>query len=254
MSNTQTLANMPPHLAALPPLPLVENFTRTAICDPALHHSLHGKLRRAAGRAWLKQRGFTARGVLPDVPRCVLMCVPHTSNWDFTGMVALGGALDFYPAWVGKDTLFRPPFGAVSRWLGGIPVVRGAGQNQTAQVAEAIVRADRCVLAIAPEGTRKKASRWKSGFWHIAKHANVPISFGFLDYTHRIIGFGPLVYPGADFAADFAQIADFYAGFAGKFPSQQGAIVASLTAGEASGGEASASVAKLSATKANVAP
>ncbi len=227
MSNPAAAENMPPvppQIAALPLLDLRDNFVRTRLCVPAFRDSVQGRLRRATGRAWLKRGGWTTHGVLPDVPRAVLVCYPHTSNWDFAALTFLMHALDVNPVWVGKDTLFRPPFGALTRALGGIAVHRGANANQSQMVADAMLAMDQCLLAIAPEGTRHKASRWKSGFWHIAVAAKVPIVLGFLDYARRQVGFGPVLEPSADIEADFARIAPFFQGLQGKFPNQQGPI------------------------------
>ncbi|MBI5611392.1 MAG: lysophospholipid acyltransferase family protein [Deltaproteobacteria bacterium] len=193
-------------------------------CTPSLRTSLRGRLRRGAGKALLRNGGWTLQGDLPSEPKFILVCAPHTSNWDFVVMLEIAFALDFEVHWVGKDSLFRPPFGKLARWGGGIPVVRGAGQNQSGQVAEAIRKADRMIVAIAPEGTRSKAGRWRTGFYHMAVQANVPIQLGFLDYTKKVGGFGPCIYPSGDLEADFAKIAAFYRDIQGKFPEQQGEI------------------------------
>ncbi|MBM4344013.1 MAG: 1-acyl-sn-glycerol-3-phosphate acyltransferase [Deltaproteobacteria bacterium] len=214
----------PPQIAALPLLDLQDNFERTRLCVPGYRHSARGRLRRATGRAWLQRGGWTTHGVLPDVPRAVLVCYPHTSNWDFAALLFLMQALDVEPAWVGKDSLFRPPVGRLTRALGGIAVQRGANANQSQRVAEAMLRMDQCLLAIAPEGTRHHCTRWKTGFWHIARAAEVPLVLGFLDYARRQVGFGPLLLPSDDIDADFVRIAPFFEGVLGKFPDQQGPI------------------------------
>ncbi len=227
MANPATAQNMPPtppQIAALPLLELREDFVRTRLCVPAYRDSAMGWMRRATGRAWLQRGGWTTHGVLPDVPRAVLACYPHTSNWDFAGLTFLMHALDVNPVWVGKDTLFRPPFGALTRALGGIAVHRGANANQSQMVADAMLAMDQCLLAIAPEGTRHLTQRWKTGFYHIAIAANVPIVLGFLDYARRQVGFGPVLELSGDIGADFARIAPFYEGVIGKFPKQQGPI------------------------------
>lgn len=221
---TPTILPLPPQIAALPSIELVEDFKRTQVCVPGYATSTYGKLRRAMGRGYLQRNGWRVVGALPDVPRVVLVCAPHTSNWDFAMMVALMRAVDIDPVWVGKDTLFRPPFGKLTQALGGIAVQRGAKANQSQMIADALQRFDQCMLAIAPEGTRRLAKRWKSGFWHIAKAAKVPIVLGFLDYNRKLIGFGPIIEPGETIEADFGQIEAFYAGVLGKFAAQQGPI------------------------------
>lgn len=193
-------------------------------CIPSLQHSLYGKVRRGVGNGLLRMLGWTQVGQMPNTPKFVLVCAPHTSNWDFVLMLLVAFAWDFEVHWVGKDTLFRPPFGWLARWLGGIAVVRGAKANQSGQVADFIRNSERVVVAIAPEGTRSKAGRWRSGFWHIAAQAGVPVQLGFLDYSKRVAGFGPCIATSGDINADFAQMAQFFAGIQGKFPDQQGEI------------------------------
>lgn len=193
-------------------------------CTPALRHSAWGKVRRALGRTMLRWGGWTVVGGLPNVPKFMLVCAPHTSNWDFFVMLQIAFAMDFEVSWVGKDSLFRPPFGAVARWLGGIPVVRGAKAGQSAQVAAFIQQSQRVIVAIAPEGTRSKAGRWRSGFWHMASQAGVPIQLASLDYAKRIGTFGPCMTTSGDLQADFARMVGFFQGVSGKYPDQQGEI------------------------------
>jgi 1-acyl-sn-glycerol-3-phosphate acyltransferase len=193
-------------------------------CTPSLRTSLRGRLRRKVGETLLKSGGWRLQGELPNEPKFLLVCAPHTSNWDFVLMLEIAFARDFEVHWVGKDSLFRPPFGTLARLGGGIAVVRGASQNQSGQVAQAIRQAERMIVAIAPEGTRSKAGRWRTGFYHMAVQAGVPIQLGFLDYAKRVGGFGPCIYPSGDLDADFAKIEAFYRDIQGKFPDQQGAI------------------------------
>lgn len=185
------------------------------------------------GRATLAALGWKLVGEAPRHPRVVLICAPHTSNWDFVLMLLISWAMDFGVHWIGKDSLFKPPFAGLMRALGGIAVQRGARSNQSGQVAErmkAATRADaarplaQIIVAIAPEGTRSRAPHWRSGFYHIASQADATIALGFLDYTLKVGGFGPELQPSGDLQADFAQIAAFYAGKRGRFADQQGPI------------------------------
>jgi 1-acyl-sn-glycerol-3-phosphate acyltransferase len=162
---------------------------------------------RALGRAALALLGFRLEGAVPDIPRCVTIVAPHTSNWDFVvglaGMLALG--VDF--RWLGKHTLFRFPFGGVLRWLGGIPVDRRAAEGVVREVAQHFRTRPRLYLAVTPEGTRKAVERWKSGFYRIAQNAGVPILPVSFDHARGIITLWPTLTPTGDYAADLATLA-----------------------------------------------
>jgi 1-acyl-sn-glycerol-3-phosphate acyltransferase len=180
-------------------------------------------------RRWLAKRllalfGWRAVGSVPDLPKYVLVVAPHTSNWDFPVMLALAIALGIKATWMGKHTLFRPPLGWLMRALGGLPIDRTARHNVVEQAVESIRRSDRLVLAVLPEGTRKRTNYWKSGFYHIARSADVPIALGFADYRRKIGGIGAVVTLSGDVEADMAGIRDFYAGIAGKRPEQFGPV------------------------------
>ena len=113
----------------------------------------------------------------------MLIAAPHTSNWDlpYTLMVAFALRLNIY--WMGKHSLFRPPFGAVMRWLGGIAVDRGRSTNLVTASAQAIQAADGPLqLVVPPEGTRGRTRHWKTGFYFIALEARVPIVMAYMDY------------------------------------------------------------------------
>lgn len=188
---------------------------------------------RWLGRAILGGLGWKLVGEVPRQPRVVLICAPHTSNWDFVLMLLISWEMDFDVHWIGKDSLFKPPFAGLMRALGGISVQRGARSNQSGQVAERMKAVTdpaakrplpQIIVAIAPEGTRSKAPHWRSGFYHIATQADATIALGFLDYTDKIGGFGPALTPSGDMQADFAALAAFYQGKRGLFPEQQGPI------------------------------
>jgi 1-acyl-sn-glycerol-3-phosphate acyltransferase len=172
----------------------------------------------------LRLFGWRAVGSLADHPKCVIVVAPHTSNWDFPILMLVKIALRLKVAWMGKHTLFRPPFGWIMRWLGGIPIDRSARNNVVEQAVEAFRTHDRMMLAIPPEGTRKRAPYWKSGFYHIAIGAQVPIAFGFADYRRKVGGIGGVIMPSGNVDADMAQIREFYSAIIGKQPDQFGEI------------------------------
>lgn len=154
--------------------------------------------------------------VPPGVDKFVIIAAPHTSNWDFPITLAVAAMIDMKFYFVGKHTMFRKPFGGMMRRLGGISVDRRKSQNFVDQVAEAFRTADRMALGIAPEGTRSRSEFWKSGFYHIARAANVPIVLGFLDYKTKTGGLGPMVDPNLPKNEVMDIIRDFYADKEGR--------------------------------------
>jgi 1-acyl-sn-glycerol-3-phosphate acyltransferase len=192
-----------------PPSPTYPTFRKT---PPA------GPLARALGRAWLWFFGWKMEGSVPPSIRAVAIAYPHTSNWDMPFMLAIAYCLGIRPSWLGKRQLFRKPFGRFMRWLGGIPVDRSARTNMVAQVVERFGEIDRLFLVIPPSGTRHKAAHWKSGFYHIAKGAEVPVLCTFLDYKRKVGGIGPAVVPSDDIRADMDVIRAFYEGVEGRYP------------------------------------
>ena len=169
-------------------------------------------------RFLLRLFGWRVRGQLPDLPKFIVLGAPHTSNWDFVLMLALGFALQSKFYFMGKAELFRWPLGWFFRWCGGIPVERNKSVGLVEQIADAIRRADHFILAIAPEGTRYKVSEWKTGFYHIAKKADIPVVFGFVDGRNKIAGVGPAFTLTDNMQADMKVIQGFYAQMVGIRP------------------------------------
>jgi 1-acyl-sn-glycerol-3-phosphate acyltransferase len=122
---------------------------------------------------------------------------------------------------MGKNTLFRWPFGGVMRWLGGVSIDRSAPHGVVKQTVDIFASRPKLVLGITPEGTRSKVEHWKHGFYHIAKGSGLPIVPVYFDYPRRCIGFGTPLIPGEDFEADFERIVGFYRGHLGKRPENQ---------------------------------
>lgn len=176
------------------------------------------RLTRALGLLGLTLLGWRFAGAFPDRSKLVIVVAPHTSNWDFVVGIALVFATGLDAHWLGKHHLFQGPLGPLARWLGGIPVDRRQRNDLVEQTTAAFQSRDRLWLGITPEGTRKKVERWKSGFWHIAKAAGVPIVLCYLDFRKREIGVGPLIEPGEDYEADLARIQAFYASVTPRHP------------------------------------
>ena len=166
----------------------------------------------------LRVCGWHVEGQMPDIPKFVVVGAPHTSNWDFVLMLALGFALQAKLHFMGKSELFRPLIGFFFRWCGGIPVDRTKSTGTVEQIVAVIQRSERFILTVAPEGTREKVRVWKSGFYHIARGAGIPIVFCFVDGVRKTVGIGPTFMPTDDMEADMKAIQSFYAGFVGIHP------------------------------------
>ena len=178
--------------------------------------------------------GWRVVGHLPDLPKYMLIGAPHTTNWDFVLFLWVMAALRFQPTWLGKDGIFWWPAGVLWRRLGGIPVKRGARLNVVDQVVDRFREADRMTLVMSPEGTRQHTTAWKSGFYHIARGAGVPIVPGRLDYPTRTVTIGGPIAMTGDVSRDMAEFRAFYAGARGMYPARASDIA--LSAGEGSEG------------------
>ena len=175
---------------------------------------------RGFWRVALHMAGWDFEGEIPNLSKFVIIAAPHTSNWDFLIVMSIALALGLDAHWIGKHTLFRWPLGRLLHWLGGIPVVRSEQRGVVAQVVDAFEGHDRLVFAIAPEGTRKRVDRWKTGFYHIALGASVPIFPAYFDYPRKVVGVGPPLMPSGDLEDDIESLKAFYAPFTGKKPEQ----------------------------------
>ncbi len=175
-------------------------------------------------RSFLKLTGWTAEGARPSESRFVLIAAPHTSNWDLPYLLALAVVFDVKISWMGKHALFRPPMGWIMRFLGGIPVVRHRRGNMVSDLAQLFDQSDSIALVVPVEGTRSYVPHWKSGFYHIARAANVPIVPSYLDYSRRCGGFGPSLLPTGDIPSDMDELRDFYSDKVGRYPEQFGDV------------------------------
>lgn len=155
----------------------------------------------------------------PDTPR-VLIGAPHTSNWDFVFMLAIAWEAGIPLRWLGKDGLFRTWRGPIMRALGGIAVDRDNPAALVPQLLE-LQRATPFSLVVTPEGTRRGARRWKSGFYRIAHGADLPVTLGYVDRSTMTTGLGPTIRLTGDVRADMDVIRAYYADKSGFHPANR---------------------------------
>ena len=150
--------------------------------------------------------------------KIILIAAPHTSNWDFPLFLLIAFILDMKAYWLGKSSLFRWPFAGLFRWLGGISVDRNKNTNMVQQCVDHFKTTTELIIVNAPEGTRSQVAKWKTGFYHIAIGANVPIALGYLDYKRKEGGIAGIFQPTGAIDADIESIKDFYAKIYGMNP------------------------------------
>lgn len=179
------------------------------------------RLSRLIARSLMSMCGWRIEVDVPDLPKFVLIGAPHTSNWDFVLTLVTLFALSVKISWMAKQTLFRWPFNGLLEWLGGVPIDRTIQDDGIViQTIEAFNSRDKFIIALMPEGTRTRVRRWKTGFYHIAQGAKVPIVLVRFDYDRKIMGVGPTIEPSGDIMADMAQIQSLFAAIKGKNPYQ----------------------------------
>lgn len=176
--------------------------------DPA--PTLASRVVRSLLLLFYRARGWKAVGTPPADRRCVIIAAPHTSNWDFLNFLGLTDALGVKAHFMGKRQLFRWPLARFMRDMGGIPVDRDSRHNYVQAMIDEFARRGEFMLTIAPEGTRGAVRTWRTGFYHIAHGAGVPLVCGLMDYATRTGGLGPAIVTTGDYKADMARVAEFY--------------------------------------------
>ena len=188
--------------------------------------------------------GWKPFGDPPASPKCVIVAAPHTSNWDAVIMLAIAKVMGVRVRWMIKDTWFWWPLGVLIRALGGLSIDRNAHHGVVDQVIDAFRENEKLLLLITPEGTRRRVEYWKSGFYHIAVGAGVPLALGVVDFAKKRGGFGPLYMPTGDVKRDMDVLREHFSTQQGKYPEctgpirlreEEGAPEHELATGESSG-------------------
>jgi 1-acyl-sn-glycerol-3-phosphate acyltransferase len=177
-------------------------------------------LTRTVGRTVVRLSGFRVEGEIPNTEKFVVLVAPHTTGWDFPICIMTLLGIGIRVSWLGVDWMFRYP---MMRKLGGIPVDRQARLGVVPQSIERFKNSRQYILGLSPEGSRKKVVPWKTGFYHIAVGAGVPILMVTVDQQEKRIGIGPTFEPSGDYQADMKQhIRPVYAPFADQYPDHFG--------------------------------
>lgn len=169
----------------------------------------------------LKTAGWKVSVTVPDYPRCIICVAPHTSNWDFIIGKLAYSSVGRKAGFLMKETWFFWPLGALFRSIGGIPVPRGKS-NRNGSLVEYLTgrfeNSEQMVLAITPEGTRSKTSRWHTGFLRIAQAAGIPIVLGVIDFATKRVMINDILNMTGNLELDMRNVKDFYKPFKGKHP------------------------------------
>lgn len=195
-----------------------------------MHHTMFNtpvvkSLLRGISLCLLKIFGWKTSGSLPRAEKYIIIVAPHTSNWDLFYGIILAFALKLDARYIAKKELFRGPFSPLMTWSGAIRVDRSSSHNIVGQMVSVFNEKEKFVLALAPEGTRHRRDCWKSGFYHIALDAHVPILLAFIDYASKTGGAGPLMHPTGDLEQDTSVIRNFYLTIKGKHPENTSPVI-----------------------------
>ena len=195
---------------------MITEFKSTVFTAPII-----GDAFRFLSLAITKVIGWKLVGEVPKKRKCILIAAPHTSNWDFALLLLIAFIWRVDLHWMGKDSLFPFPIRRLAIWFGGIPIDRSQSNNMVDQMVQHYKNSDELIVIVPPEGTRSKVERWKTGFYHIAHQANVPILLGFIDAATKTMGFGGVFEPTGDIDKDIVEIQKFYKDKVGFMPENQ---------------------------------
>lgn len=175
-------------------------------------------MKQLLSKLLFKLNGWKVIGTHTYPNKCMVISAPHTSNWDFLIGRCYAYVIGVKPKYMIKSELFLPVLGSLLKWNGGIPVFRKAKNNVVDQMVEMLNNTDKLNLGIAPEGTRTKVAKWKSGFYHIATKAKVPVLLLAMDYKNKEVGIIHEFVPCGDFEKDMLLIQEKYQNIEGKIP------------------------------------
>ena len=185
---------------------------------PEQFRASHPILLQKIGKFFLTITGWKFKGDIPRSDRIILVAGPHTSNWDFLLALAFIFGLNLNVFWIGKHTLFKNGFSKIMRKLGGIPVDRVSPELLMNEVSHIVKKQQGVIIAISPEGTRKKVERLKSGFLRIAKTTNSQILLAGIDFESKLIHLGKLFQPSGNTESDLLNVHNYFRQFKGKRP------------------------------------
>lgn len=166
----------------------------------------------------LKLFGWKVEITVPDYPKCIICVAPHTSNWDFILGKLAYGSVGRSAGFLMKESWFFPPLGWIFKSIGGIPVPKKRGGSLVNEIVAKFNNSAEMAIAITPEGTRSLTSKWRHGFLHIAREANVPIVLGAFDFKRKEITITEEFIPTGNVEEDMRQIKRYYRNFNAKYP------------------------------------
>ena len=162
--------------------------------------------------------GWKIIGNTPNITKYIVISAPHTSNWDFLIGRCFAYIKGIKPKYLIKSELYIWPLSILIRWNGGVPVYRKTAKDMVNQVVDRLNKTDEMILGIAPEGTRAKVEKWKTGFYYIAQEAKIPIVLLYMDYTKKEIGYFDVFWASGNLQNDLNIIQNFYQEVQGKYP------------------------------------
>lgn len=170
----------------------------------------NSSIKKTIGRFLLWSYRWRVEGEVHNAKKFIVILAPHTSRWDFLTNMAIMLALGLQNRWFVADVFCWWPLGNFMRWLGGIPIDRSCPQDLVSFTISKFADHDELILALYPEGATRKMKKWKTGFWHIARGADIPIQFLAIDYKKRASVFGPVIQPSDDIEADMKMIQKYF--------------------------------------------